>query len=289
MLEIRNVIIPYDFSPSCRAAAPRAIRLADHFGAVWKLLHVVPPAHLGSPYEESAEWPPTAEVQQKLENEVALLRLLDTESPGDRCVVLRGDPGECIEEYVRQADAPFVAMPTHGFGPFRRLLLGSVTAKVLHDLSCPVFTGAHIQNAPSSGEQGYQRVACALDLREHSEAVLRWAADFARSWGASLTVVNAVNIYQSGPVAARDFPADIRERYIEGARREVSVLMEKVGCSGNVAVDLKPAEEYVPATVAGSGADLLVIGRSLERGMVGRLRAHAFSLIRSSPVPVISV
>ena len=32
-------------------------------------------------------------------------------------------------------------MPTHGCGPLRRFLLGSVTAKVLHDVSTAVWTG----------------------------------------------------------------------------------------------------------------------------------------------------
>jgi hypothetical protein len=33
-----------------------------------------------------------------------------------------------------------ILMPTHGYGPFRQMLLGSVTAKVLHDSKCPVLT-----------------------------------------------------------------------------------------------------------------------------------------------------
>ena len=289
MLDIRNVVIPYVFSPACRAAARRGIRLADHFSAQWKLLHVIPVALYGSPYEAGEDWPPTEEVQRKLENEVAALRLLDAGNPADRTAVLRGEPVQLIEEYVRETPGAFVVLPTHGFGAFRRLLLGSVASKLLHDLSCPMLTGAHLEAAPSSESQGYGRVLCAVDLREHSAAVLRWAADFAQSWGAALTVVNAVNIFQSGPVTAKDFPADLRERYIEDARREVAELIEKVGCKANVAIDLKPPEEQIPTVATETLADVLVVGRSLERGMVGRLREHSYSLVRSSPVPVISV
>ena len=36
-------------------------------------------------------------------------------------------------------------MPTHGLGKLRRFILGSVTAKVLHDLEAPVLTGAHVE------------------------------------------------------------------------------------------------------------------------------------------------
>ena len=36
-------------------------------------------------------------------------------------------------------------------------------------------------------------------------------------------------------------------------------------------------------------ADLVIIGRSSENGLVGRLRANAYSIIRQSPCPVVSV
>ena len=43
-------------------------------------------------------------------------------------------------------------MPTHGYGVFRRFLLGSVTSKVLHDLGCPVLTGAHLTEQGGTGK-----------------------------------------------------------------------------------------------------------------------------------------
>ncbi|PYT19848.1 MAG: hypothetical protein DMG58_35355 [Acidobacteria bacterium] len=36
-------------------------------------------------------------------------------------------------------------------------------------------------------------------------------------------------------------------------------------------------------------ADLVIIGRNSENGLVGRLRANAYSIIRQSPCPVASV
>jgi nucleotide-binding universal stress UspA family protein len=37
------------------------------------------------------------------------------------------------------------------------------------------------------------------------------------------------------------------------------------------------------------GANLLVIGRGSASGIFGRLRANAYSIIRESPCPVVSV
>jgi nucleotide-binding universal stress UspA family protein len=62
-------------------------------------------------------------------------QLVAQELQGCRVVqfVERGDPTQVILSYARNGDFDLVMMPTHGYGPFRRYLLGSVTAKILHD------------------------------------------------------------------------------------------------------------------------------------------------------------
>jgi nucleotide-binding universal stress UspA family protein len=46
---------------------------------------------------------------------------------------------------------------------------------------------------------------------------------------------------------------------------------------------------YVKAIADETYADLVVIGRSPDTGVLGRLRTHAYALIRESPCPVISI
>ena len=83
-------------------------------------------------------------------------------------------------------------MPTSGCGPFRRFILGSVTAKVLHDVACPVWTGEHVEQMPAVSAGGLRTILCAVDLRQDSERVLRWAAGLALRAGAELTVAHAI-------------------------------------------------------------------------------------------------
>jgi nucleotide-binding universal stress UspA family protein len=56
-------------------------------------------------------------------------------------LVFGGDPATAIVEKAHSECADLIVMATHGF---RRFILGSVTAKVLHDADCPVWTGAHL-------------------------------------------------------------------------------------------------------------------------------------------------
>ena len=48
-----------------------------------------------------------------------------------------GDPAAEIVDYTLAHGVDLIMMPTHGYGPFRSMLLGSVTAKVLHDCDVP--------------------------------------------------------------------------------------------------------------------------------------------------------
>ena len=65
-------------------------------------------------------------------------------------LTLEGDPGRIIADYAAKEKVDLIMMPTHGYGPFRRFLLGSVTAKTLHDAQCPVWTSAHLSESSAA-------------------------------------------------------------------------------------------------------------------------------------------
>ena len=56
--------------------------------------------------------------------------------PGTEIIVQEGDPAVNIADYASENGIDLIMMPTHGYGKFRSLLLGSVVSKVLHDADC---------------------------------------------------------------------------------------------------------------------------------------------------------
>src|SRR5581483_11329405 len=70
-------------------------------------------------------------------------------------------------------------------------LIGSVTAKVLHDSEIPVWTGAHLEEKPER-EFAVKTVLCALDLTAHSAATASRAAALAEKFGAQLKFVHVI-------------------------------------------------------------------------------------------------
>ena len=97
-------------------------------------------------------------------------------------------------------------LPTHGLGVFRRLLVGSVTSKVLHDATCAVWTAAHAETQRSPHLP--QRVLCAVDGTSKSAALLQWADAFCHVLDARVSALHVV-----GPIT--DWPSLDRERELQ--------------------------------------------------------------------------
>jgi nucleotide-binding universal stress UspA family protein len=52
--------------------------------------------------------------------------------------LLRGNPGSIILDYCEKGKCDTIVMGSRGMGKFKKLVLGSVSSKVLHYSSCPV-------------------------------------------------------------------------------------------------------------------------------------------------------
>ncbi|HEY1335977.1 MAG TPA: universal stress protein [Bryobacteraceae bacterium] len=284
-----KILAPVDFSERSTGAVRYAGMLARHFHAELTLLHVFtgPPLEFGDAagrdsvlsevYRNRA-----AEVRRDLDSFLAK----ELDGLPVRRVVLEGDTAHGIVEYAHREGAGLIVMATHGYGPFRQFILGSNTAKVLHDADCPVWTGVHLENAPAPAADGLHRIVCAVDLGPQSRKALEWAMGIQKEFGAELTLVHASSPISDDPeVMSAEWAARIRQN----AEAELARLNEQAGARAQLVVQSgEPA--YVICSVASrSKADLVVIARGSAAGVFGRLRTHAYAIIRQSPCPVVSV
>ncbi len=294
MLSLKTILVPVDFSERSTHAAEHAVVLSNRFQSKVVLVHVIPPAPFeyaafdGGAYTGMAVHP-EREIQENVERRLCTLAQNLRGAQPLETKTLIGDPAKEIERLVEELPVDLLVMPTHGYGPFRRFILGSMTTKVLHDVSCPVFTGAHIPEVTPINPEPYKRIACAIDLGPHSEAVLRWAWDFALAYEEDLTVIHAAPLLEVGGSYGDMFPADTRKALMDAARAEVDKLIEKVGCRAQVHVECADPASYVRDVADKSYTDVLIIGRTPNLGLLGRLRTHAYAIIREAPCAVISV
>jgi len=196
-----------------------------------------------------------------------------------------GDPAVQIREFVRSHDVDLIMMPTHGVGTFRSFLVGSVTSKVLHDATCPVWTAAHADTQPSSPIP--RLVLCAVDGSSAMPALVGWASEFSHTVGARLNLLHVV-----GPIS--DWPSleseqRLQERARADAREKIGAFLEVAGIDAALRVAVGAVVQTISEEARQEQADLIIIGRGLVSEPFGRLRTHTFGIIQRSPCPVVSV
>ena len=281
MFSLSRILMPIDFSERCLGGVRYAIPLAERFRSELTLLHVVPPIDYPSPEIRTINETRRREASRQLEKFlcVELIHL------NVRRIVREGDPAETITDQAWHGRSDLIMMPTHGYGPFRRLLLGSVTSKVLHDTACAVWTGAHVEQGPSADKLNVNSVVCAVDLGAHSLRVLKWAAELASEFNSRLTLVHVIPRLDSpgevyyGNDRSQRLLADIAAA-VEKLRQTAGVHVECVLESGVVPKAVRTAAERL-------NADVVVIGRGAADN--GRMGTHTYGIIRESPCPVVSV
>jgi len=266
MFQLKRILFPVDFSDRCRGAAAYVEALVGRFDAELILLHVI-----------EATYNSTLEDLHKIRIEnfddffgdgLKHLRV--------KKLVKHGEAAQKIIACASAHHADLIMIPTQGLGIYRRLILGSTSAKVLHDADCPVWTGVHLENAPALEAVACQRILCAMDLKPSNVRVLDWANHLAEEYQAELTLVHVT-------------PGSETQDERSEAKRALECLQAAIGSRRIARVETGDVSKVVARLAAEMKADLLVIGRKADSGVLGRLEMTAYSIIRQSPCPVVSV
>jgi nucleotide-binding universal stress UspA family protein len=285
MRDFQRILFPVDFSQRCTATAPAVAAFARQFDANVTLLYSldVPTELEEALHSQSLAQAESLESHTRRRLETYLADVLP--APAER-VTLIGKAASNIVRFASSEACDLIMMPTHGHSRFRQLLLGSVTAAVLHDAECPVWTSAHAETSPIPEQ--CRSIVCAIDLGKNTVSVLERARRMAKAWAATLHVIHAVPAidprFESSPAQrAHDF-------LVMSAEEKYPVLAKQAGLE----VELEIVEHVKLGGCIAEGcrrhhSDLLVIGRGAIQGVLGRLRSSAHEIIRSAPCPVLSI
>jgi nucleotide-binding universal stress UspA family protein len=278
-----NVLFPIDFSERSRAVVPHVRALCERFKAALTVLHVV---HVPIMAYGAADAPVVlAELRESAEK--MLVDFAAAVFPGMplKTLVEEGDPGLCIADLAKTRDIDLIMMPTHGRGRFRAALLGSVTAKTLHDAVCPVWTAAHCEDLGANHLE-WRNILCAIHTDAEGERLIPVAAELATSSNATVHLVHGVASPDvvSEPYGGSEFTEFLKDR----ARQVIAEMQRKARTDFAVCIESGGAREAVRHAAVSHRADLVLIGRGvLPRA--GGLRSQAYAIVRDAPCPVLSV
>lgn len=278
MPTIKKILFPVDFSNRCIGAARYVEALAGRFEAEILLLHVVGDGE--HTFADELYPGRAAQLDAFLKDE------LKYHSIRKECVM--GDAAEKIIVTAQSWQPDLVMMPTIGVGRFRRFLLGSTTAKVLHDLECPLWTDIHSEQAPRLEDITCSKIICAVGLDEPNQCGLMWAAYLAGEYQAELGIVHAMPALGSSAIT-RSWDSCFFESLIKEARERILALSKTYRVNATTFIEAGEPASVVAGAARDFGADLLVIGRHAQAGLAGHLRQNAYAILRESPCPVLSI
>jgi universal stress protein A len=287
MATIQKILFPVDFSPSCDAMVPFVKRVATMFGAKVTLLYVLEPST--SAFELLTRPAPAAEEDQKTVACAKLAEYLCSEFPVHNFprLLVAGEAADRIAAVARDRDFDMIIMPTHA-GVFRRMLLGSTTAKVLNDADCLVMTTQHAETI-SPRRLEHREWVCAIGLSADSERVLGTASQLAETAQANLSLIHVIPAARPCPPVQLDLEERVQSMEKQAAADRVRELQKEVGSHAKVSIAVGPIKDALTDTARRLQADALVIGRSSLPGAQGRLRDLTYAVVRDAPCPVISV
>jgi nucleotide-binding universal stress UspA family protein len=283
-----NILFPVDFSERSRAIVPHVRAVCGRFYASLTLLHVV---HVPIMAYGAADSPvvfdfPLDEIKATAEKSLAEFAAASFPGVPVTTLVDDGDPGSCIVEAAKARGAGLIMMPTRGQGRFRAALLGSVTAKTLHDASCPVWTDAHCEHRSTSNLE-WRNILCAIDTDHEGSRLISTAAELAAGSKGSVHIVHAVPPPDAS--AERFGGSEFTDFLKDQARRTIGSMQALTATNFPVCVEAGRTPEVIRYAALSHQTDLVLIGRGVLPDFAGGLRSQAYAIVRDAPCPVLSV
>lgn len=257
-----NILVPVGFSERSTSAARFAIHLAGSFHARVTLFHVERPPE-GDLFR-------MAEVARQVEERMATF-LPDFARDRNVARIVRVDP-DVASAILRHADEnriDLIVMPTQGYGPIRRMLRGSVTAKVLQSAASPVWTTARTFAGVPAEPQNPERILCAAGTASEGERVLTWASRLAAQRSAQVCV------------------AWSRKGLVEEPEK-IDRVQRRFRIDAETVFEPKDVSEALRDAAVRLRAGLLVISRNSRPGL-GFSGMNMYGIVRDAVCPVISL
>lgn len=288
---IERILCPTDFSETSEHARDQAVLIASWYRARLAALHVVSEREADAEHDalERARARTATQFERAAAAGVPLEVFVDTGATAERIL-------NRAVTYLPD----LIVMGTHGASGFTRLVLGSVTEKVLRLAVCPVLTVP--PRAHATARIPFHDVLCAIDFSACSLAALRLAISLAEEADARLTILHVIEWpwHEPPPPPFDELPpeqaaalAEYR-RYAEksAARRLESLVPDSVRLSHRPEARVRNGKPYVQIleVAAEARSDLIVMGvRGRDPVDMMLFGSAANHVVRTASCPVLTV
>jgi nucleotide-binding universal stress UspA family protein len=206
-----------------------------------------------------------------------------------QCIVQDGTATDLILSLAEARAVSLIVMGTHGLRGIDRLMLGSVTERVLRKARCPVLAvrrPAHDFVSPGGKADpiNLKRIVLCMDFSDHAHRALNYGLSFAKEYNAELTLLHVVE-HPPRPASLQGAISratkQLKESVPPRARRPSPVKF--------LVRDGKPYEQIIKLALE-TQTDLVIMGvrglGSLHSALFG---STTYRVIQLGPCPVLAV
>ncbi|MBV8069633.1 MAG: universal stress protein [Acidobacteriaceae bacterium] len=278
-----RILFPIDFSTPCVSVNRQVEWLANRFRSEVTLLHVfeVPASWRGSCNTYFVSFDGLDPLKQAAAENLKTYAI-DVPETRMKRVLAVGDAAAEILDWAETTNADLIVMGTHSYGRLKGLILGSVSAKVLHSAGCPLWMDS-LAHSPS--DRGISKIVCAIEFIDEAMPLLLFTKALAEELGASVRLIHSVPELETRPNKYFDF--DLHRYLTEAARVEIAKMQRAASTDFPVTVSGLGISDAL-AQASTDGMDLVIIGRGRAQNTFGRFQTHAYDIVRHAPCPVLS-
>jgi nucleotide-binding universal stress UspA family protein len=278
------ILFPTDGSDAAETALEAAIAAADAHGAT---LHVLYVADTNQPSLSNVQGRVTDVLEGQgrdiVEDAASRARNAGVDTVED---VVQGGPSRTICDYVDDRGIDLVVMGTRGSRDIERIILGSVTERVVRNGAAPVL----VVPPESDCEYPPESVLVGSDGSDGSAAAVDEGLGIAEATGATLHLVSVLESNVLGIDLGSSKIDEAREQRDEELFAPVRERADDRGVAVETAVEegdvVDRLDEYADANDVG----LVVVGTHGRTGIDKRILGSVTeNLMRSASVPVLSV
>jgi nucleotide-binding universal stress UspA family protein len=294
---IRSIVCPVDFSSESRTLVRGALAVARHEGAKVTVVHVLEPLLAqAAALSRERDW-----LKKEAYTQIGALIAGAVEGTGvdPRTIGRRvrcGEPDAEILAAAAEFNADLIVMGTEALRGVRRLFFGSVAARVLAQTEVPVLalpplTSDLLLSMDETHRLPLHHILVAVDFSDTTMIAVREAADLARRWGASLTLLHVVPELPDVP-HWREALDEHQRHAIERARRELELVAREIaGVPVSVLTVPGDPEESIIRVAGERERTIVALGlcRTRSGWFAPRPGSTAYRVLSLTNVPVLVV
>jgi nucleotide-binding universal stress UspA family protein len=263
-LQIRNVLLPVDFSPPSLEAIEIALPLIKQFGADLHLVHVFAKDY---PITALVALPlvlPEIEIDQSVHRNLKdAAKKYSIDLRRENLHALKGRPFEEICRLARDISIDLIVIATRGHTGLKHLALGSTAERVVRYSPCPVIVVRPGTAKARKPQLDFKKILVPIDFSECSLKGLAYAKALARQFKSKLVLLNSVDFQYyvaSDEYARYDLPL-LMQQVEKAAGEQMRDLVRKTDWNGlkvEASLQVGHAGQQICERAEDLGADLIV-------------------------------